>query len=195
MSKPLIGIQRYHFKPFEDESHLECICRFALRGRDVGAYLLKHRRQLSFVFGFRTPGVHTLLAQGQAEIVLKRLEEGLKGFRPGDRLRLHLRSMADDAARQQELRQLIDATSSLESQFLLLAQQRATRDATLEGTRQPKQLYLLASYLLEPGKEDRADRVEKLLAWILNQYDTLKGLNPQKEALHKCGMNFMIKAT
>ncbi|MEO0825164.1 MAG: hypothetical protein AAFY67_05830, partial [Cyanobacteria bacterium J06642_9] len=184
MSKPRIGTQRYRFKPFEDESHLECICRFALRDRDVGAYLLKYRRQLSFVFGFQAPGIHTLLAQGQAETVLNRLEEGLKGFRPGDRLRLHLRSMADDSARQQELAELINTTSSLESQFLLLSQQRATRDATLQGTRQPKQLYLFASYTLEPGKEDSADRVEKILAWVLNHYDTFKGLKIQKEQQH-----------
>jgi hypothetical protein len=45
MSKPRVGTQRYVFKPFEDESHLECICRLALRGRDVGAYLLKKEIQ------------------------------------------------------------------------------------------------------------------------------------------------------
>ena len=101
MSKQRLGTQRYTFKPFEDESHLECICRLALRGRDVGAYLLKKRGQVTFVFGFRPLGIHTLLAQGQAETVLSHLEEGLKGFRPGDRLRIHLRSFAADMPRQQ----------------------------------------------------------------------------------------------
>jgi hypothetical protein len=183
MSKPRVGIQRYVFKPFEDESHLECICRLALRGRDVGAYLLKKGNQFSFVFGFQTPGIHTLLAPGQAETVLSRLEEGLKGFRPGDRLRIHLRSFAHDQERQQELNQLIQHSTSLESQFLLLAQQRATRELTLRGERQPKQIYLFATYTIEVGKESGSDRVEQILAWFVNQYETLKGMKESKEQL------------
>jgi hypothetical protein len=63
-TKKHIGTKRYHFKPFEDESHLECICQLELRGRAVGAYLLKKGNQFSFVFGFQAPGIHTLLAQG-----------------------------------------------------------------------------------------------------------------------------------
>jgi hypothetical protein len=181
MSKQRMGTQRYVFKPFEDESHLQCICRLALRGRDVGAYLLKKGGQFSFVFGFQATGIHTLLAQGQAEVVLSRLEEGLKGFRPGDRLRIHLRSFADDSERQQELEHLIQATTRLESQFLLLAQQRSTREMTQRGERQPKQIYLFATYTVEPGKEVGSDRVEKLLAWFVNQYETLKGMKEYRE--------------
>jgi hypothetical protein len=79
-TKHRIGNKRYQFKPFEDESDLECICRLALRGRDVGAYLLRQGKKFSLVFGFRTEGLHTLLVQGQAEVALARLEEGLKGF-------------------------------------------------------------------------------------------------------------------
>ena len=140
-TKQRLGAQRYRFKPFEDESHLECICRLQVRDRDVGAYLLNYRNQLSFVFGFQAVGIHTLLADGQAETVLARLESGLQGFRPGDRLRIHLRSIGTDHQRQQELSDLIESTSTLESQFLLLAQQRATRDRTAAGQRQPKHLY------------------------------------------------------
>jgi hypothetical protein len=181
MSKHRIGTQRYSFKPFEDESHLECICRLALRGRDVGAYLLRHHRQYSLVFGFQSPGIHTLLGAGQAEQALLRLEDGLKGFRSGDRLRIHLRSFASDQGRQQELEQLIRGDCSLESQFLLLAQQRATRDWVMEGKRQPKQLYLFATYPLASGQEGSADHVEKLLAWFIQQYETVKGLKEDNE--------------
>ena len=149
MSKPHVGTQRYTFKPFEDECHLECLCRLQLRGRDVGAYLLKHRRQHQLVFGFQSPGIHTLLGAGQVEAALARLEAGLKGFRPGDRLRIHLRSFANDQNRQQALQQLIHARPSLESQFLVMAQQRATRDLTVARKRQPKQLYLFATYVLD----------------------------------------------
>ena len=183
-TKQRIGAQRYRFKPFEDESHLECICRLQVRDRDVGAYLLSYRNQLSFVFGFQAVGIHTLLAEGQAETVLARLESGLQGFRPGDRLRIHLRSIGTDHQRQQELSDRIESTSTLESQFLLLAQQRATRDRTAAGQRQPKQLYLFATYVLEPGKEARSDRLEQALAWIISRYDTFKGLKQEKESQH-----------
>lgn len=155
MAKQRLGTQRYVFKPFEDESHLECICRLALRGRDVGAYLLKKRGQSTFVFGFRPVGIHTLLAQGQAKTVLEHLEEGLKGFRPGDRLRIHLRSFGEDISRQQELETLVQNNSALESKFLLMAQQRAVREMTSQGLRQPKQIYMFASYTIESGKRDR----------------------------------------
>ena len=130
--KKRVGTKHYHFKPFEDESNLECICKLALRGRDIGAYLLKKGRKFSFVFGFQASGIHTLLASGQAESALARLEEGLKGLRPGDRLRIHLQSFADDLDRQQELENLVNSTKSLETQFLLLAQQRSVRELTLQ---------------------------------------------------------------
>jgi hypothetical protein len=149
----------------------------------VGAYLLCNGQKFSFVFGFQTPGIHTLLAGGQAEVALSRLEEGLKGFRPGDRLRIHLRSFTSDRDRQEELETLINAANSLETQFLLLAQQRSTRELTLRGERQPKQIHLFATYTLEPGERSQ-DRIEKLVAWVVEQYDTFKGLKERREQEH-----------
>ncbi|MGF1496274.1 MAG: hypothetical protein ACFB8W_05550 [Elainellaceae cyanobacterium] len=184
MSKTKLGAQRYTFKPFEDETDLECICRLALRGRDVGAYLLRRGKQFTFVFGFQAPGIHTLLSRTQVEAALSRIEEGLKGLRPGDRLRIHLRSFADDHQRQQELNRLVNDTHSLETQFLLMAQQRSVRELTLQGDRQPKHLYLFATYSIEPGKDGSSDRAEKLLAWFVEQYDTLKGLKEEREQQH-----------
>ncbi len=182
-TKHRIHTKNYQFRPFEDESHLECICRLALRDRDVGAYLLRHGQQFSLVFGWRSDGLHTLLAQGQAEVALARLEEGLKGFRSGDRLRIHLRSFGDDQLRQSELANLIHPDQSLESQFLLLSQQRSTRELTQAGERQPKGIYLFATYTIAPG-ERRQDRLEKSLAWFIQQYDTFKGMKEQREQTH-----------
>lgn len=153
MTKQRLGTQRYTFKPFEDESHLECMCQLSLRGRDVGAYLLNKRGQYTFVFGFQPAGIHTLLNQGQAETVLKHLEEGLKGFRPNDRLHIHLRSFADDRSRQKELDTLVQSNAHLESKFLLMAQQRAVREMTHQGVRQPKQIYLFASYTIRLNRK------------------------------------------
>ncbi len=182
-TKSRVGNKRYQFKPFEDESQLECLCKLTLRGRNVGAYLLRTGGTLSFVFGFQAAGIHPLLSTGQAEVTLSRLEDGLKGFRPGERLRIHLRSFASDDDRQQELETLINSSRSLETQFLLLAQQRSTHELTLRGERQPKQIYLFATYTLEPGEHSK-DRIEKLVAWVVAQYDTFKGLKARREQQH-----------
>jgi hypothetical protein len=179
-----IGTKRYQFKPFEDEMHLECICNLAFRGREMGAYLLRNGHQLSVVFGFQTSGIHPLLSTEQDELALAQLEAGLKGFRPGDRLRIHLRSFANDRDRQSELQSLIDDTDSTETQFLLMSQQRSIRDLTLQQNRQSKQIYLFATYTIEAGKSNSRDRIEKLLAWFVNQYETLKGMKERKTQLH-----------
>jgi hypothetical protein len=175
--------QRNSFKPFEDETHLQCLCKLALRGRDVGAYLLKRGHQFSFVFGFQTPGIHPMLGTGQAEGVLARLEDGLKGFRSGDRLRIHHRSFANDFSRQQELEDLV-TRNDLETQFLLMSQQRRTRELTLKQERQEKQIFLFATYAIESGKGSSSDHLEKVLAWIINQYETFKGMREQQEWQH-----------
>jgi hypothetical protein len=184
-TKHRAGSKRYQFKPFEDESNLECICRLSLRGRDVGAYLLRQGKRFSLVFGFRTEGLHTLLAEGQAEVALARLEEGLKGFRPGDRLRIHLRSFSDDRDRQSELANLLHPDQSLESQFLLLSQQRQIRELSQDGERQPKAIYLFATYSIA-SKEGGKDRLEKSLAWFIHQYDSFKGLRENREQTEYC---------
>jgi hypothetical protein len=180
-TKSSFGTQRFQFKPFEDETHLECICRLQLRGQDVGAYLLKNGQKFSFVFGFKVPGIHTMLSPEQTEAALRRLEEGLKGFRPGDRLRIHLRSFADDSDRWQELRDLADDSDCLETKFLLFAQQRTVRELTLAGDRQNKQIYLFATYTIEPGKESGSDQLEKMMAWAIERYETLKGTKDEQE--------------
>lgn len=179
-TKHHIGTKRFTFQPFEDESHLECLCQLSLQGRTVGAYLLRDRQTFSLVFGFRTPGVHTLLTNEQIEGALKQLENGLQGFRPQDRLRIHWRSFANDQSRQSELVDLIDRTPCIESQFLLLAQQSHTHRLTERADHQPKQLLLFATYTLEPGEQSK-DRLEKLLAWLLHHYDELKGLKEDKD--------------
>jgi hypothetical protein len=176
--------QRYSFKPFEDETHLQCLCKLALRGRDVGAYLLKRGSQFSLVFGFRTPGIHPMLGVGQADVILARLEDGLKGFRSGDRLRIHHRSFADDLSRQQELEDLVEASGDLETQFLLMSQQRRTRELTIKQERQEKQIFLFATYAIESGKGTSSDHLEKVLAWLINQYETFKGMREQHEWQH-----------
>ncbi|MGF1496676.1 MAG: hypothetical protein ACFB8W_07605 [Elainellaceae cyanobacterium] len=83
-----------------------------------------------------------------------------------------------------------------------MAQQRSVRELTLQGDRQPKHLYLFATYSIEPGKDGSSDRAEKLLAWFVEQYETLKGQKEQREQnisthsgvnLGTLGLNFLLE--
>ena len=62
-----------------------------------------------------------------------------------------------------------------------MAQQRAVREMTEQGLRQPKQIYMFASHTVEAGKSTHADHTEKVLAWFADRYDTFKGAKDQKE--------------
>jgi hypothetical protein len=72
-------------------------------------------------------------------------------------------------------------TQTLESQFLLLAQQRATRELTTPISDSPSSFIFFATYPLEDAGKSSADLVEKLLAWVVAQYDTVKGLKEQNQ--------------
>jgi hypothetical protein len=67
--------------------------------------------------------------------------------------------------------------------LVLLSQQRSTRELTERGERQPKQIYLFASYEIAPGERSK-DKIEKILAWFIHQYDTFKGLKERKIQTH-----------
>ena len=95
---------------FEDHCDLLAITRFNLQGCNIGAFLLETKQlgvsQYSFVFGFRFPGVHTLLGKGIADRFLQRLDIGLRKMQPNQKLRVHFSSFAQDRTAQSSLQQL-----------------------------------------------------------------------------------------
>ncbi|MBD1847444.1 hypothetical protein H6F89_29400 [Cyanobacteria bacterium FACHB-63] len=178
-----LGVEKLVFKPFEDESDLECLCSLQLRGRDIGAYLLRQGNDRFLLrFAFSIPGIHTFMPVDQVESVLNRLEEGLRGLPEGESLRIHFRSFADDSLRQQHLAELVNQTLYPELQFLLFSQQRHVRELTEQHIRQSKQILLFVTYTLEPGKAGTSDRIERAIAWLVEHYEALKGRKPQLEA-------------
>lgn len=181
---PHLGLEKLVFKPFENESDLECLCCLKVHEEDIGVLLMRQGRdRFCLRFGFRFPGIHPLLSSEQIEAVLRRLETGLRGLPQGESLRIHFRSFADDSARQHELEQLAQATTIPELQFLLFSQQRATRDLTEQGLRQPKDILIFVTYTLEPGRTGANDNIERIIAWLVEHYEALKGRKTQLEEL------------
>jgi hypothetical protein len=178
-----LGIEKLVFKPFENESALECVCRLQSPEEEIGVFLLREGNRFCLRFGFRLTGIHPLMSPEQVEAVLRRLEAGLRGFPQGESLRIHFRSFANDSARQQELEELAQTATIPELQFLLFSEQRATRELTEQGLRQPKEILLFVTYTLEPGKAQTNDPIERMIAWLVEHYEALKGRKDQLEEL------------
>ena len=71
-----LGIEKLVFKPFENESALECICRLQSPEEEIGVFLLREGNRFCLRFGFRLTGIHPLMSPEQVEAVLRRLEAG-----------------------------------------------------------------------------------------------------------------------
>ncbi len=177
-----LGTEKLIFKPFEDESDLECLFSLLLGERRIGGCLLRQGRdRFCLRFAFRISSIHTFLSDEQIEATLLRLEEGLRGLPEGESLRIHFRSFASDSERQQELEALAEASSIPELQFLLFSQQRYTRELSEQGFRQPKEILLFATFTIEPGKATTADTIERMIASLVESYEAFKGRKSQLE--------------
>ena len=150
---------------FEDHCDLLAITRFNLHGSDIGAFLLETKQlgvsQYSFVFGFRFPGIHTLLDKGIADRFLQRLDIGLRKMQPNQKLRIHFSSFAQDRTAQQELSALLQHHCSTESQFFIEADRKHIRTLTTRGRRQEKEIILFATYSVGSFGSDARGLLEK----------------------------------
>ena len=157
---------------FEDHCDLLAITRFNLQGSDIGAFLLETKQlgvsQYSFVFGFRFPGVHTLLDKGIADRFLQRLDIGLRKMQPNQKLRIHFSSFAQDRTAQQELSALLQHHCSTESQFFIEADRKHIRDLTTRGRRQEKEITLFATYSVGSFGSDARGLLEKGVGLLAN---------------------------
>lgn len=168
-------------KKFESEIQLVCICEFDLRGRSASGYLLKDRDNNYCVrFGFTTEGTHPFLSQTKMELNMESWHKGIVGFPLGETLRIHMRSRPDYTERVMQLEALADRTNLPTLQLLDYAEQRQTKNLTLFGTRRSYEIDLFATYTYAPGKSAEQDNLERILGWLGNKYDTLKGQRKAK---------------
>jgi hypothetical protein len=176
--------------PFEDHCNLLAITRMQIQGRDVGAYLLETKEMgishYSFVFGFRFPGIHTLLAKGEADRFLQRLDTGLRKIQPNQKLRIHFRSFASDQLAQAELSTLLSQDCSKESTFFIEAERKHLRDLTAHNRRQHKEIVLFATYSIGSFGSDARGFLEKGVGLLANVAAKFGGkVDDQKQVFYK----------
>ncbi|TVQ42856.1 MAG: hypothetical protein EA365_14095 [Gloeocapsa sp. DLM2.Bin57] len=183
------GKERFNLTPFEDLVHLQSIVSYERRGRKVGAYLLKKSNKdlFCFTFGFETQGIHTTMSESEINPLFDQLEAGLKDLPFNESLTLHLKVERSSKERQKHLDNLIAETTHDELKFLLWGEKARIKQLSEEGLREPKKLYIFATYHERvKGNNPTADWIEKLLSKLELFWYQLKGkeLKHKKTAIH-----------
>ncbi len=162
--------------PFEDEFQLVSMVRIELRGKRIGAYLLKKRENgYMLQFGFECQGIHTTLRSEQVEPIFDAIEASLKDLPEKERLTIHLGSFTSDAARQAQLKDLCQQAPNSELRYLLVSDRKRVQELTDMGVRKPKFLRLYSTYTVEPDTEGTADLIEKTLAKVERYWKKFTG--------------------
>ena len=171
--------------PFEDHCDMRALVRMQMQGQDIGGYLLETKdmgiSQYTFVFGFRIPGMYTILAEGAADRCLKRFDIGLRKMQPNQRLRIHYRSFASDEDAQQEISELLAQDCSLESRFFLESERKHIRQLTKLNKRQSKEIVLFAYYSIGSFGSDAKGVLEKSVGFLANVATKFGGKADQKQ--------------
>ncbi|MFB2838006.1 hypothetical protein [Floridanema evergladense] len=170
------GEAKVRATPFEDECHLASMVQIELRGRKIGAYLLK-KGENSFMlqFGFECQGIHTTLRSEQIDPIFDAIEASLKDLPENERLTINLGSFTSDAARQKELKMLYQSAPNTELQYLLMGERKRVQELTEMGIRKPKFLRLYGTYTVEPDTEGTTDLIEKALAKLERSWKQFTG--------------------
>ncbi|NJM98750.1 MAG: hypothetical protein HC800_17765 [Phormidesmis sp. RL_2_1] len=161
--------QVFKLQKFEDQCDLLAHCCLKVQGEAIGCYLNRRRSNLtqlweySVVFGFEVRGIHPLLYSGEAEAILRRVEQSLKGLHDRQRLTFRFRSTADDSAEQAAIAELMKHSASVEHQYFQAARSKNVRLLNDQGRRQHKSMTVFATYQL--GEFDNKGRnfIEKAL--------------------------------
>lgn len=177
--------QVFRLKRFEDQCDLLAFCRIKMDGEDIGCYLNRRRNTLSqlweyaIVFGFEVQGIHPLLYPGEAEAILNRVEQSMKGLNDKQRLTFRFRSMADDTVEQATINELMNQTDSVEHQYFQAARSKNIRLLNDQGRRQHKSITVFATYQL--GEFDNKGRnfLEKVLGNVEFYYHKVFGKDKQ----------------
>lgn len=170
------GEAKVRATPFEDECHLASMVQIELRGRKIGAYLLK-KGENSFMlqFGFECQGIHTTLRTEQIDPIFDAIEASLKDLPGNERLTINLGSFTSDVARQEELKNLCQNAPNTELRYLLVGERKRVQELTEMGIRKPKFLRLYGTYTVEPDTEGTTDLIEKALAKLERSWKQFTG--------------------
>lgn len=159
------GSHTFTMSPIEDYLHLQSMVRIELRGRHVGAYLLKKDKQSDFsvTFGFECTGIHSCLTESEVEAAMEKIASGLNDFPQSESLTVHLGAIKSDRERQAHLASLIDRTPVSELKFLLTGERQRTQELSRLGLREPKSLRLYVTYKRHSDESNQSDWVDREL--------------------------------
>ncbi|MEA5573423.1 hypothetical protein [Calothrix sp. UHCC 0171] len=170
------GGSKLSLTPLEDAFAPFTMLQINLQGRSVGAYLLRKGVDNFLIqFGFECGGIHSTLRNEQIDPVFDAIESGLKDLPDGERLTIHLSSFTNDAARQQQLKDLSDIAPNKELQYLLMGERYRTQQLTNQGVRKPKTLRLYCTYTVETSSTGTSDAIEKVLSKLERSWKSFTG--------------------
>jgi hypothetical protein len=167
-------------KTFEGQINLVANCKLAVRGRDVGAFLLQTKDPLSdnggyaMTFGFRFSGINLNRYQDGSHLVLKRIQAGLKMLPDNQKLRIHMRSFSDIEELQAE--QQLKESPPLELQYLLMSDRKKIIDQNAQKKRQQRELIIFVTHQIGDVGGERLDLVEKPIYVLQKLYDKINGV-------------------
>jgi hypothetical protein len=163
------------YKPFESALSLVTFIEYSMRNRQVGAYLLKHKNEYRFVFGFECAGLHQTLSDAELKGIINRLDGGLKDAPLGEFLTFHYRSFRTGQDRYDYLKFLLSRANSRVLQLIIIYELARAKELVSRGLRKPKQLYLYATYTVASEAEENNSWYEKLLAHLFQGYELMTG--------------------
>ena len=177
------GNQKLTLTPFEDLVHLQTMARLNLRGRTIGAYLLKKGKQdpFSLVFGFDCQGIHSFLSAEETEIIFENIETGLLDLPPGETVTFHLGAFKTDRKRQQHLEQLVRQAPCEEIRFFLYGEKARIQELASSGLREPKIMRIYVTYTPKDRRNKGTDWTEGVLGQVENLWDSFTNKASQKQ--------------
>ena len=161
--------QVFKARHFENVSNVLSLCELALQGEKVGCYLKRDRSSLTRLWEyevtwvFEAQGYDPIQYPGDAQVLVKRVEQALKGITDQHKLTFRFSSVADDTEEQQTISELIENTDSTEHKYFQAARSKNVRLLTEQGRRQHKSLTIFASYRLGEFDNQGRNFIEKAL--------------------------------
>jgi hypothetical protein len=170
-SVPARTIKKKTYLAIENVSALESYVEFRLRGRKVGAYLLRNGKAFKVVFAFNCMGFGSSIYPEDALQVCEYLQEGLKSLTPTESVTFEMSTRSDCNDRLDQLQSLIDSDIQPELKYLLKWDQERSKGLSRIHRHNPKRLTVYYTYSVGAGAKKADDAIESFL-YILS--DTFK---------------------
>ena len=159
---------------FHQQLEMEGMAELRFENEPIGVLTLGNkgrRRNLEFVLGFRTHGLHYFQTEASAEQVLKKMQAALQSL-PGS-LRIECCKRAEDRQRQQQLDKKLERTPNDLLKLEIFSEKQRIQDLTQKGYRQMMEITFYVTCSLDgndPNQAGMASLIEKGLQALEQQF-------------------------